>query len=857
MAEIKNTVILGLQVEDKATAKINDISTTIESLRKRLDAMAAAGQANTDEFKQLSDTLAQLQGDLGKMNSATAIKQIDKLALSVNAVSDDLTKLEGKAIDVSVDVVASDEATAVIQRVNEKELSDKQLTLNADNRAGDFIDEVNAEKVNDKQFSVTTTDEASRVIDEVNADKVADKHFNISATNGASAVVDEVNADKVADKELAINATDNATKTIDEVNAEKLENKNLNVTADFKSARAQLKALREEMLQLEQSGQRNTDRFRELQAQAGGLADQIGDTQAQIKAMASDTRTLDTLLGVGQGLAGAFAVAQGAAALFGEENEDLQKAMMKVQASLALLNGVQAVANVLNKDSAVMVNLHATAQKIFSSTLVTSIAKMNAFKLSLATTGVGALIVAIGLLAQYFSNLSDEVEEAKKKQDDYNKSLERQKALVDQTNTNAQLRNQLLAAQGQAVEAARSQITIAENEIRQEQEFTNEKLRQRKKLIDAGYAETDQYIQEIDKRVGESEARRLKAQITLLESQKTINDAARVSADEAAKKEEERQARAKKLAEERAAKEQEVNNIIAASRQALLMSTLSDNEKELEAIDQSFEERLAKVKGNEEATNLVLEELRVARQAKLDEQAATAKQKEDERLAAELEQQKAEIDYKLAVEEEYYAQQQAMREKAQADEKAFQEARVSFYNNASQSIVTILQAFGNKSKGFMLAALALEKGVAIANVIINLQKEIAGISANAAANPANALTAGVAGATQAATLITMAKVKAGLSIAAIAATGLNQAKSISGGGGGGGGGGSVSAGGASGGNMGGQALPPPTATNPNSQLLNPPANGQGQGMRAYVVESDIRSVSGRLRRMSEFATLGA
>lgn len=66
-------------------------------------------------------------------------------------------------------------------------------------------------------------------------------------------------------------------------------------------------------------------------------------------------------------------------------------------------------------------------------------------------------------------------------------------------------------------------------------------------------------------------------------------------------------------------------------------------------------------------------------------------------------------------------------------------------------------------------------------------------------------------------------------------------------------GGSISTGGGS------AALPPPTAMTPNSQILNPPANGQGQGqgMRAYVVESDIRSVSGRLRRMSEFATLGA
>ena len=47
--------------------------------------------------------------------------------------------------------------------------------------------------------------------------------------------------------------------------------------------------------------------------------------------------------------------------------------------------------------------------------------------------------------------------------------------------------------------------------------------------------------------------------------------------------------------------------------------------------------------------------------------------------------------------------------------------------------------------------------------------------------------------------------------------------------------------------------------NPNSQLTNPnegAGQGQGQGMRAYVVESDVRTVAGRLRRISEFAQLG-
>jgi len=79
---------------------------------------------------------------------------------------------------------------------------------------------------------------------------------------------------------------------------------------------------------------------------------------------------------------------------------------------------------------------------------------------------------------------------------------------------------------------------------------------------------------------------------------------------------------------------------------------------------------------------------------------------------------------------------------------------------------------------------------------------------------------------------------------------------------------SPSAGGGGGVGGGGESSAPPTtagfasgggAMNPNSQLLNPnqgAGNGQGQGMRAYVVESDVRTVSGRLRRISEFAQLG-
>ena len=56
--------------------------------------------------------------------------------------------------------------------------------------------------------------------------------------------------------------------------------------------------------------------------------------------------------------------------------------------------------------------------------------------------------------------------------------------------------------------------------------------------------------------------------------------------------------------------------------------------------------------------------------------------------------------------------------------------------------------------------------------------------------------------------------------------------------------------------------PPATFSNPQTTMLGTDGaamNGQGQGMqpmRAYVVERDIQQTTSRVRRLSEFATLG-
>jgi hypothetical protein len=572
------------------------------------------------------------------------------------------------------------------------------------------------------------------------------------------------------------------------------------------------------MLDLEAAGQKNTDQFRRMAAEAGSLKDAIGDTSAQVKALASDTRTLDTFTSAIQGIAGGFAVAQGAAALFGEESEDVQKAMMKVQAALALVNGATAVANALNKDSALMVNLNAAAQRVYAIAVGTSSGALKAFRIALVSTGIGAAVVAIGLLIANFDKLTAAVKgflgiKVKENLDEQIKSMERAAEIAKERGaTEAEVFAMEFDISRKRLQNAKNEEEMAEarhqhNVLRAQYESYLKKVELDKQ--DAAAKEADKKQQERDKAAEERKR----------------------------KQEQEREAAA--------AKQKEIDGIIANSRQVLLENSLSANERELEQIDASYEERLAKVKGNEEATNLLLAQLRAERTAKIQEQQDAADQ-------AELDAQRAQLDYQIQIEDELYAEREKLRQEDLQREKEYNDARVQFYNAASSSVVEIMRSLGGKSKAVMLAALALEKGMAIAQVVINLQKELAGINANAALNPANALTAGAAGVTQALSLSTMAKINAGLRIAAIAATSIGQVRSITGGGGGGGGGGTAGTGGG-----GGMAAPQGNALNPNSQLINPnTGQPQGQPLRAYVVESDVSGIQNRLRTIRQFAQLG-
>lgn len=185
------------------------------------------------------------------------------------------------------------------------------------------------------------------------------------------------------------------------------------------TVKQQLKELTNELAKMKAEGKDNTDQYKALAAEAGRLKDAIGDANQEIKNFGSDTSTFDGLIGVAQGVAGGFAVMQGAAALFGDENEELQKTLLRVNAAMAILQGLQQIQITFQKESAAATFLSTTAtkaqtaaQRLFAFVVGTSSGALKVFRIALAATGIGLFIIGVTTLIQKFDLFGSSVKKS-------------------------------------------------------------------------------------------------------------------------------------------------------------------------------------------------------------------------------------------------------------------------------------------------------------------------------------------------------------------------------------------------------------------------------------------------------------
>lgn len=240
--------------------------------------------------------------------------------------------------------------------------------------------------------------------------------------------------------------------------------------------RQQLMEMREAMIKMAESGDTTSATFIAMADKAAELSDTIGDAQQIISLLSSDTKNLDAAMQVGGGLVGAFNAATSAMALLGGESEELQEAFLKVQAAMAVLNGLQQVMAVADKRSAANVVLRTALLKLLNrekikeaSTQVAATAAGTAhagamtadavattaataatggFTAALLANPVMLVVAAVAALVAGLAFLVSSVKKSKEEQRDYNGIMERTKALIDDTANQSNYAARLAEAEG-------------------------------------------------------------------------------------------------------------------------------------------------------------------------------------------------------------------------------------------------------------------------------------------------------------------------------------------------------------------------------------------------------------------------
>jgi hypothetical protein len=221
------------------------------------------------------------------------------------------------------------------------------------------------------------------------------------------------------------------------------------------SLRTKMRELTQQMAALKLKGEENTEQYKKLTKEAGHLRDAIND---EIKTAGSDTRVFDGLISAATGVAGAFSIAQGAAALFGEEDKELQQTLIKVQATLSILNGLQAIQNVLQKESAaaILANTIATKAQAAVQTVLTFViggttGALKAFRIALAATGVGLLVIGLYELITALDFTDESLEEV-------NAEIQKNKDLLEADIKAVQDRTEVELSRLRSLGAAESEL---------------------------------------------------------------------------------------------------------------------------------------------------------------------------------------------------------------------------------------------------------------------------------------------------------------------------------------------------------------------------------------------------------------
>jgi hypothetical protein len=167
---------------------------------------------------------------------------------------------------------------------------------------------------------------------------------------------------------------------------------------------------------------------------AAELKDQIEDTNDLMKSFKGE----GTFIAMGKAMssvASGFSAVEGGLALVGVESEKVQETMLRVQAAMALAQGLEGL-----EDAGRAFTLLGTKAKV----------ALQGIKTELIATGIGIFVVALGTAVAYWDDIKAAVGGVSEEQKELNKKVDKQATASKEIYENAQLQENSLRLQGKS-----------------------------------------------------------------------------------------------------------------------------------------------------------------------------------------------------------------------------------------------------------------------------------------------------------------------------------------------------------------------------------------------------------------------
>ena len=336
------------------------------------------------------------------------------------------------------------------------------------------------------------------------------------------------------------------------------------------------------------------------QRNVGNYAESFSEAmRAQQEATEVTRAKLESLQKVASGLASGYSAVQGAMALMGTENSKLEKTFVKLQAAIALAQGIGGLKDLVEGVGQAKVAFQGAIMGVKS-----FIGSLTAMKTALLATGIGALVVALGTIIAYWDDISAMF-------GDSQKEIKRINYAVDELQrklTQKDREDNFLVRMAEAAGKARDEIL----ELKRAQASENYEEADKKKL--EAQAKVDKLEKEDWKWNGESEelkaAKEALKQITeeadkRLQTLKDANDDISVYEEEQRTKKREDEKRdaedrlkrirenAQKELEEKKKKEEETRKEIEEIQHETTLALMEEKERELTILKETYEKKKA------------------------------------------------------------------------------------------------------------------------------------------------------------------------------------------------------------------------------------------------------------------------